>query len=197
MKLFRNLAMLALVASFSVISNTPVEAANVALLPLINNVVEREDLNSIYFDRAVEAVKLRNDLDLVDSGDLDSVIGKNVSNMQLPDKAACEAIAREGNVDYVFAMQADKMYLTDKDSKIADTVIVSLRGRCVSYDAITGKYINKLISEDDDIVGSLLARYDMNGNQFGNAVTREIKKALGIKKFTIEKQRIGFKGDRR
>lgn len=37
----------------------------------------------------------------------------------------------------------------------------------------------------------------MSGNQFGNSVTREIKKALGIKKFVVEKQRIGLKGDRK
>lgn len=69
--------------------------------------------------------------------------------------------------------------------------------RCVSYSTITGKYVNKSIIEEDKVPGATLARYDMMGKQFGDSVTREIKKALGIKKFTVEKQRIGFKGDRK
>ncbi len=197
MKLFRGLAMAAAAAciSFSVVSSA--DAANVALLPLVNNVVEREDLGAIYYDRAVAATKLDESLTIIDNGELDEAIAKNLKPNTLPDKATCEAIAQAGNVDYIFIMQVDKLDYKESFNTHSDGVILNLRGKCVSYNVSSGKYVNKSGIEQDSKDGSLLARYDICGNQFGDSVTREIKKALGIKKFTVEKQRIGFKGDRK
>lgn len=174
------------------------DAANVVLLPLVNNVVEREDLNSIYYDRAVETVKLDQEMNVADTADIDNAVAKNVKAMTLPDKNACMAIAEAGNVDYIFAMQVDELDYNDRivNSK-NDKIEVNMRGKCVAYNAMTGKFVAKKIVEQDIQEGSLLARYDVCAHLFGNSVTREVKKALGIKKFTIAKQRIGFKGDRK
>lgn len=197
MKLFRGLAMAAAAACISFSAIGSVEAANVALLPLINNVVEREDLGAIYFDRAVAATKLDESLTIVDNSELDVAITKNLKPNTLPDKAACEAIAQAANIDYIFIMQVDKLDYKESFNTHSDGVILNLRGKCVSYNVSSGKYVAKSVDEQDVKDGSLLARYDICGNQFGDSVTREIKKALGIKKFTVEKQRIGFKGDRK
>ena len=197
MKLFKYLAVSALAAFMALPINNSVEAATVALLPMINNVVERDDLSSIYYDRAVSAVKINPELEIVESEELDKAVEKFLPKMQLPDKVACEAIVQAAGVDYIFIIQADEMTLKEPVVHKDDFVTLGLKGRCVSYSTITGKYVNKSIIEEDKVPGATLARYDMMGKQFGNSVTREIKKALGIKKFTVEKQRIGLKGDRR
>lgn len=191
MKLLRSLALSAVAACLSLSVFSSVEAASVALLPLVNNVAERADLNSIYYDRAIEAVKLDPILEVAESTALDKALKKYVKDNSLPDKAACKAITEEAGIDYVFVMQADKLEIVYPQNMAIDHVNLLLRGRCVSFDANTGKYVNKLISEEDDMQISATARYDVSGNQFGNSVTREIKKALHIKKFVVEKQRIG------
>lgn len=197
MKLFKYLAMSAMTAFLALPVNNTVEAATVALLPMVNNVVDREDLSSIYYDRAVAAIKLNPELEIVESEELDKAIEKNVGKMQLPDKAACEAIAQAAGVDYIFIMQADEMILVEPVATTVDMVTLKYKGRCASYSAVTGKYINKNIMEEDKVPGATMARYDMMGKQFGNSVTREIKKALGIKKFGFQKQTISLKGDRK
>ena len=55
------------------------------------------------------------------------------------------------------------------------------------------------VDEEDKKEGALLARYDVSKGQFASSVTREVKKALGIKKITFEKPKLsksGLKGDR-
>ena len=71
MKLLRSLALSAVAACLSLSVFSSVEAASVALLPLVNNVAERADLNSIYYDRAIEAVKLDPSLEVAESTALD------------------------------------------------------------------------------------------------------------------------------
>lgn len=193
MKLFRSLAMLATAFGIAFSAMNSVDAANVALLPLINNVAEREDLGAIYYDRAVAATKLDANFEIIDSAELDKAISNNIKPNTLPDKAACEAIAQAANVDYIFIMQADKLGYKETFNTHSDGVILNFEGKCVSYNVSTGKYITKGISEQDVKEGSLLARYDIVGQQFGDSVTREIKKALGIKKFGLQKQTIRMK----
>lgn len=197
MKLFRYLAIAALTSVLSLPVYGSSEAANVAVLPLVNNIIEKENLDSVYFDRAVEAVKLDTSLEIIDNAQLDAAIAKNVKPQQLPDKAACAAIAEAANVDYIFVMQADTMSIKELYNQ-GDNVMLNFTGRCVSYNAQNGKFVDKKIVEEDKIEGLLLARYDMSTRQFANSVTREVKKAFGIKKVGFEKPRIGsLKGDRR
>lgn len=199
MRTLKYIAMAAMAGFLSLPIINNAEAATVALLPLVNNVAEKENLESVYYDRAVEVVKMDPSYELVDSSALDKAIEKNVKPQMLTDRQACEAIAQEANIDVVIAMQVDEMTVKELGTQ-EDTVILGLRGKCVSYNALTGKYIAKNIVEEDKVEGSVLARFDMPSNQFANSVTREMKRALGIKKITFEKPRIskaGFKGDRK
>lgn len=199
MKFLGYLVMGALTACMSMPIVNSAEAATVALLPLINNVVDREDLGAIYYDRAVEATKIVDGYEIIDNDALDKAIAKNLKPNTLPDQAACEAIAAEANVDYVLMMQVDKLFINQRyGGPSHDYVLLNLNGRYVAYDAITGKYINKRIMEEKRAVAAQMARYDISGSQFGDSVTRETKRALSIKKVTFAKPRIGsLKGDKR
>ena len=74
------------------------------------------------------------------------------------------------------------------------------KGSLVAYDLATGKYTNKKISDTRERQESMLARYDISGEQFADSVTREIKRILGVKKISVERPRIsssGLKGEKR
>lgn len=192
-------AAFAVISSFSFVPK--VDAASIALLPLVNNVIEREDLNSIYFDRALEVIKIGDNNEILENKELEEASKKYIKEGQLVSQEEAVKIANESGADVVFMMQVDSL---DIDESIShsdqNTVVLKLRGNAVSYNATTGKFTKVKLMEDNKVQGSMMARYDVSGNQFGNVVTSQIKRALGIKKFTVEKPRIskaGFKGDRR
>ena len=201
MNFLRYLLMGAAVGFMSLASFNSAEAARIALLPLINNVAERDDLQQIYYDRAIEVTKNVPDAEIVDSIELDKAIEKNLTPNQLPAQAACEAIARDGGVDVVIMMQVDKLDYKNKGfGSHSENVVLQEKGSLVAYDLATGKYTNKKISDTRERQESMLARYDISGEQFADSVTREIKRILGVKKISVERPRIsssGLKGDKR
>ena len=201
MKFLHYLLIGATVGFMSLSSLSSAEAARIALLPLINNVADRDDLQQIYYDRAIEVTKNVPDAELVDSNELDKAIEKNLKPNQLPDQAACEAIARDGGVDVVIMMQVDKLDYKNKGfGSHSENVVLQEKGALVAYDLATGKYTNKKIADTRERQESMLARYDISGEQFADSVTREIKRILGVKKISVERPRItgsGLKGDKR
>lgn len=201
MKTLKLLAMCAVSAGLAFSNISGAEAAKVALLPLVNNVADREDLNQIYFDRAVSAAKQADDSELVESTEVDAVGDKFVKLGQLPDQEALAELAQKSGSDLVVMMQVDEMSYHKKSTHPdSDGLILNLKGRLVAFDNIQGKFINKRIDDEDECKESLTARYDVLGDQFAKSVTREMKRLLGVKKVTFEKPKIskaGFKGDRR
>lgn len=199
MKLSKFFAMAAIAAGLALPSYNTVEAANVALLPLVNNVIDREDLGAIYYDRAVEATKNAVDYEIVESSELDKAIETHIKGNTLPNKAACEAIANEGNVDVIFIMQADKLGHSDRGfSSKADVTNLYFQGKLIAYNAVTGQFTDKNIRETKMWNTAAMARYDIVGGFFGDSVTREMKRVLGIKKVSVERPRIGnLKGNKK
>lgn len=199
MKLSKYFAAVAIAAGLTLPSFNNAEAANVALLPLINNVIERDDLSSIYYDRAVEVTKNAVDYEIVESSELDKAVETYIKGNTLPDKAACEAIASEGHVDVIFIMQADKLGHSNRGlSSKADVTNLYFNGKLIAYNTLTGQFTAKNIRETKMWNTAAMARYDIVGGFFGDSVTREMKRVLGVKKVTIERPKIGnIKGNKR
>lgn len=195
------LAMCALSAGMAFSGINSAEAAKVALLPLVNNVVDREDLNQIYYDRAVSATKEADDSEIVENTEVDAFGDKFVKLGQLPDQEALAELAQKSGSDLVVMMQVDEMSYHKKSTNLnSDGLVLNLKGRLVAFDNIQGKFINKRIDDEDECKESLTARYDVLGDQFAKSVTREMKRLLGVKKVSFEKPKIskaGFKGDRK
>ena len=199
MKISKYFAMAVVAAGLALPTFNTAEAANVALLPLINNVIERDDLGSIYYDRAVEATKNAIQYDIVESSELDKAVETYIKGNTLPDKAACEKIATEGNVDVIFIMQADKLGHSERGmSSKADVTNLYFHGKLIAYNALTGQFTAKNIRETKMWNAAAMARYDIVGGFFGDSVTKEMKRVLGVKKVTIERPKIGsLKGNKR
>lgn len=200
-KFLRCAAVAAMAVGFSLPTLSQADAASVALVPLVNNVVEREDLGQIYFDRAIEAMKSGNS-ELVDDQKVDQAMTKVVKQGVLPTEADLRTIAEEGNVDVVIAMQVDELVRTDimMDNANEQEYTLNLSGKCAYFNAMTGQYKLAKFADNDRQPLSVGARYDVEGEIFANAVTRQVRRILGIKKFVFEKPRIsgaGLKGNRK
>lgn len=198
-KILRCAAVAAMAVGFSLSTLSQVDAASVVLVPLVNNVVDREDLGSIYYDRTVEAVK-NADSEILDNKDVDQALEKNTKPGILPTEADLKEIASATGADIVVAMQVDQVSREDITvfNNAELDMIVKCEGAFASYNAMNGKYKRTGIRDEDRMPMSVGARYDVPGEMFANNVTRQIKRALGVKKVSIEKPRIsksGFKGN--
>ena len=183
-----------LMLSCCICSLGTVEARTVALLPLINNVPDREELSQIYYDRAFEVMKKVRDVELVENQQLDQALAKYTKAGMLPDQAACEAIAQEGGVDLVVGMEINALSSQQKTAMQSSFLDISVKGNKLVYDATTGKYLLQKASDDKRMDAVFAARYDLVGETFGNFVTRELKRAFGVKKISFEKPRISGSG---
>lgn len=199
-KFMKTVAMMAISAA-CMLPSFATEAATVALVPLVNNVVDRDDLGAIYYDRAIEAIK-NGDSELVDDQRVEKVMDKVVKQGALPTEADLRTISEEGNVDIVIAMEVNELERVDimMDNAREQEFTLKVTGKCVYYNALTNQHKLIKISDSDRQPLSVGARYDVEGEIFANNVTRYVKRILGVKKVSFEKPRIsgaGLKGNRK
>lgn len=185
MKVFKYmLAVVALVISFAAVK---VEAATVAVIPLINkvefNTAEEEKVpNMIYMNQALAVLKNKPGYMLVENDRLRHAIKDNVDPYKLPTKEQMKTISKKGNVDIVFAME-----LTNYDYKIqeqgqARMTIMNVCANLVSYNRLTGEYyIKKCVdnTEEDEVFTS---RWDIVQEAWTKMVKQEFDRITRFKK---------------
>ena len=108
-KVLRYLLMTVLAICFTIPCLNAAEAATVALLPLVNNVAGDELANQVYYKQAINAIKAQPGFVLVENDQLTQAFENAKINTAGIDQKSLEKIAKEGNVDVVFAMQLDKL----------------------------------------------------------------------------------------
>jgi len=144
-----------------------VEAATVAVLPLINkvefNTVEEERVpNTIFIREAVEILKKKPGYMLSESAKLRHAIEENVDPYKLPTREQLAAICKKGNVDIIFAME-----LTDYDYDMVGqgatesrTMKMRVKANMVTYNRLTGQYVKKPCVDDAEIDEVFSSRWD-------------------------------------
>ena len=108
-KVLRYLVMTVLAICFAIPGLNAAEAATVALLPLVNNVEGDELANQVYYKQAINAIKAQPGFVLVENDQLTQAFENAKINTAGIDQKSLEKIAKEGDVDVVFAMQLDKL----------------------------------------------------------------------------------------
>ena len=115
------------------------EAASIALLPLINNVQGDQVANQVFYKSAISAINAQQGFMIVENDKLTAAIeGAKVGN-RVPDKATLAKIAKEGKVDIVIAMQLDKLFDTTIYSSEENKLQLTLDGKAVAYNNVTGE----------------------------------------------------------
>lgn len=180
-KVLRYLLMTVMALCFS-LPCLSAEAASVALLPLINNVQGNEGINQIYYKEAINTLKFQKGFVMVENDKLAAAIeAANVGN-EVPGEAAMLKIAKDGDVDIVFAIQLDKIEEETIYSSEENKIKINLLGKAVSYNSLTGETLNRKINHEVLVPEVFSSRWNVSHEEWGKVVRQEIKKALKAKK---------------
>ena len=160
-----------------------VEAASVALLPLINNVEGGDDIaNQVFYKEAISTLKYQKGFVLVENDKLNAAIDAARIGDEVPDKLTLAKIAKEGGVDIVFAMQIDDLEDKPVFPSAERMVELDMEGKAVAYNNINGVYYKHEFGSDKQIDETLTSRWDWVHEEFARQVRVEIKRALKAKK---------------
>ena len=184
-KMYRYLliAVLALCLSIPALA---AEAATIALVPLINNVQGDEIANQLFYKSAIGAINAQQDYTIVDNDQITAIIEANKNGNKVPSEAALKKIVSEGKVDIVIAVQLDELHDDPVFPSGERYVKLTLRGKAVAYNGISGKYYQHQIFSDTEIDETLTSRWDWVHEEWERAVRREINRILQVKKVMVD-----------
>ena len=177
----RYLVMTVLAICFAIPGLNAAEAATVALLPLVNNVAGDELANQVYYKQAINAIKAQPGFVLVENDQLTQAFENAKINTAGIDQKSLEKIAKEGNVDVVFAMQLDKLGRKPLNRTGERVLKLELEGKAFAYNRLNGVYYVHNLKGGKEIDEALTARWDWAHEEFGRAVRQEISRALRAK----------------
>lgn len=177
----RYLVMTVLAICFAIPGLNAAEAATVALLPLVNNVAGDELANQVYYKQAINAIKAQSGFVLVENDQLTQAFENAKINTAGIDQKSLEKIAKEGNVDVVFAMQLDKLGRKPLNRTGERVLKLELEGKAFAYNRLNGVYYVHNLKGGKEIDEALTSRWDWAHEEFGRAVRQEISRALRAK----------------
>ena len=166
------------------------EAASIALIPLINNIQGDEIANQIFYKNAIGAINAQQGYTIVDNDQITAIIEANKNGNKVPSEAALKKIVSEGKVDIVIAVQLDELHDDPVFPSGERYVKLTLRGKAVAYNGITGKYYQHQIFSDTEIDETLTSRWDWVHEEWGYAVRREMNRILQVKKVMLDAPRM-------
>ena len=188
-RIYRYLLMTVLAICLSIPVFTA-EAASIALLPLVNNVPGDEVANQVYFKSAINAINSQKGFMLVENDKVTAAVEAAKIAGKLPAKDTLEKIAKDGNVDIVIAMELDKLdYITIYSSE-ENELKLTLDGRAVAYNKITGEFYQHRIYDDKTVPEALTTRWDWTHEEWGRNVRAEINRILKVKKIMVDAPRM-------
>ncbi len=180
-KLTRILVMGAMAACFCVPAWGSAEAASVALLPLINNVQDDELSGQVYYKEAINKLNGMKGFFVVENDALNTAIDSNKTAGQVPDLAALKAIAEQGDVDIVFAMQLDQLDKKERMGTKEHIATITVKGKAVAYNRLNGAVYERQINGKKQMDVALTSRWDRVHEEFGRIVRVEVERAMNAK----------------
>ena len=177
----RYLVMTVLAICFAIPGLNAAEAATVALLPLVNNVAGDELSNQVYYKQAINAIKAQPGFVLVENDQLTQAFENAKINTAGIDQKSLEKIAKDGDVDVVFAMQLDKLARKPLNRTGERVLKLELEGKAFAYNRLNGVYYVHNLKGGKEIDEALTSRWDWAHEEFGRAVRQEISRALRAK----------------
>lgn len=162
------------------------EAASVALVPLINNVQGDEIANQIFYKNAIGTINAQQGYTIVDNDHVTAIIEANKNGQNVPTEDALKTIAKDAKVDVVIAVQLDKLYDEPVVPPSERMLKLTMDGKAVAYNALTGKFYKHRIYSDKQIDETLASRWDWVHEEWGYAVRHEMNRILQVKKIMVD-----------
>lgn len=167
------------------------DAATVAIMPLLNKAqfvtAEEEKIPSqLYFDVALDVLKNKPGYMLIDNDRLHYAIKTNTTSNTLPTKEQLQTIAKKANVDILVAMELNNYGRKRFNRGVNEiTMQMDIRGKLVTYNRLTGKYVLKKCEDTSCYDGTMESRYDKVKEAWINLVRREFNRLTENKKNKI------------
>lgn len=188
-KVYRYLLITVLALCLSILA-IGAEAASVALVPLINNVQGDEIANQIFYKNAIGTINAQQGYTIVDNDHVTAIIEANKNGQNVPTEAALKTIAKDAKVDVVIAVQLDKLYDEPVVPPSERMLKLTMDGKAVAYNALTGKFYKHRIYSDKQIDETLASRWDWVHEEWGYAVRHEMNRILQVKKIVVDAPRM-------
>lgn len=180
--ILRYFIMTVMAVCFMVPCFSAAEAASVAILPLINNIEGGDDLaNTLFYKEAMNAVKAKKGFYVDENAKLNAAIKEANIGKELPSASVLAKIAKDGNVDIVFALQIDELHDEPVFPSNERMLELKMEGKAVAYNALNGAYYEHEFDSDKEIDETLTSRWDWVHEEFGRQVRVEMDRALRAK----------------
>ena len=167
---------------------TQVDAAKVAIVPLINkvefNTQEEEKVpNQIFYSVALGILRENSGYMLIENDRLRHAIENNMKPYEIPTIEQMMAVSKKANVDILIAME-----LTNYGRKMVQksahemTLQMDVKANLITYNRLTGKYDKRKCEDTSYYDATLESRYDKVQEAWTKLVRREFTKLVNAGK---------------
>jgi len=166
---------------------SPVQAANMVVLPLINN-VDYPEVEATYFDNVVDCFKQQNKYEYVENEAIKAITDKYTVKGQLPTEEALRNIAQEADADLVVCMELNKLSYTPIANYQDSLYLMDLKGFTVSYNKETNKYDKHKLYIEDELDDGYYVRQNVPLRYWARSIQHEMHRVMQVKGLNIQKQ---------
>lgn len=174
-KILKYLMLGVMAVCFTVPSATKAEAAKIAVVPLIVNVKDEDNMKAILYTEACSKQFTYPEFDFVDT---DLVRKAVASQKDVFSKAGMQAIMKATGADIVMAMSVDKFEWKEDRRRQEPMTQLDFKGNFATLNRLTGKYNAHTWTNTNEMETEAISpRFDWPHSEFSRTVRDEIKKA--------------------
>lgn len=174
-KILKYLMFVVMAVCFTVPVATKVEAAKIAVVPLIVNVEDEGSMKAILYSEACSKLFTYPEFDFVDT---DLVKKAAATQKDLFSKSGMQAVMDATGADIVMAMSVDKFEWKENRMIREPMTKLDFNGKFATLNRLTGKFnSNHWLNTNERESESISPRFDWPHSEFARTVRDEIKKA--------------------
>lgn len=167
-----------------------VEAANMIVLPVVNN-VDYPEIEGTYYDNVLDCFKQQDKYDYLDNDAIQATIDKYVGKGQMPTENALRGIAEECNADLVMCIELNHLsYEPVIPVRVDDIYLMRVEGNVASYNKETNKFVKRKIKVSDELDNGYNIRQNVPLRYWARTIQHEMHRVMNVKGLNIEKQKI-------
>ncbi len=167
---------------------TQVDAAKVAIVPLVNrvefNTKDEEQLpNQIFYNIALGIMRDNSGYMLIENDRLRHAIENNMKPYEVPTEEQMKTVCKKANVDILIAMELTN-YGRKRSNKSAHeiTMQMDVKANLVTYNRLTGKYEKRKCEDTSYYDATSESRYNLVQEAWTKLVRREFTKLVNAGK---------------
>lgn len=167
---------------------TQVEAAKVAVIPLINkvefNTVEEEKVpNQIFYSVALGILRENSGYMLIENDRLRHAIESNIDPYKMPTLEQMKNVSKKANVDILIAMELTNYGRKPvRKSEHELNLQMDVKANLVTYNRLTGNFEKRKCQDTSIYDATLESRYDKVQEAWTKLVRREFTKLVNAGK---------------